>query len=403
MDDCEIEQIFMIKGFYTIAVLELFLGGGGRLTEIGSVSFRMVIFGLCLCVTLWLMVTHFDYDRDAVFIALGLTVAYVAVHLFGVVNGVFRGADAVDIMSDLQPSLFWLIAPFFAVVLGSRLIVYHNARLICLTGILLAVFYMTTLLSLAQGFLDFSELYEKLNSTGEFFFRGDSFFFYKGFLYLAIATVFLIAISGRLAVLGAILVATALLLTLTRGFVISAAIVIILMLFSLRRWISMAVAVMLAAVAFFAVWIYLPEMTSGFSGQRDVSNNIRFDDMIFMLKNATPITLLVGEGFGSYINGRLNIENSYLWLWWKLGFLGLIFWLSPLVMAMFYYCRISRDDPDYRLGCAFFYSILLVYIQTATNPYLNNPIGLSFVLIALFSLRTLGKSVNSDGMRKVVL
>jgi hypothetical protein len=33
--------------------------------------------------------------------------------------------------------------------------------------------------------------------------------------------------------------------------------------------------------------------------------------------------------------------------------------------------------------------VILVYVQTLTNPYLNNPIGLSFVMVAIFSLKTL--------------
>jgi hypothetical protein len=30
-------------------------------------------------------------------------------------------------------------------------------------------------------------------------------------------------------------------------------------------------------------------------------------------------------------------------------------------------------------------------VQTVTNPYLNNPIGLSFVMAAIFSLQTLAR------------
>jgi hypothetical protein len=101
---------------------------------------------------------------------------------------------------------------------------------------------------------------------------------------------------------------------------------------------------------------------------------------------------LIGDGFGSYINDRLNIENTYLWVLWKTGILGLIFWLMPFVLSTFYYQQIRFGRHDYELASALYYSLVLVYIQTATNPFLNNPIGLSFVLIALFSLRTLAKT-----------
>jgi hypothetical protein len=41
------------------------------------------------------------------------------------------------------------------------------------------------------------------------------------------------------------------------------------------------------------------------------------------------------------------------------------------------------------IGFAFYFSVVLVYIQMLTNPYLTNPIGLSFVMMAIFSLRQL--------------
>ena len=101
--------------------------------------------------------------------------------------------------------------------------------------------------------------------------------------------------------------------------------------------------------------------------------------------------MVFGEGLGSEIDGRLNIENTFLWALWKLGVFGVLFWLVPLFLCIKYYIRIGRNDPGFNLASAYMFSTLLVYIQTMTNPYLNNPIGLSFVLISIFSLRTISK------------
>lgn len=386
----------MIRTLYTITALELFLGGGGRLLEFGPVTFRMILFALCFFVSIGLLV-HRVYDDGAVFLALGLATAYMLIHGLGFLHGIIKGADMPDLINDAQPSLYWLLAPFFAISLSSVAMVRYTSKLVCTAGVLLAVIYLMIVFGLFVGLLDFNHIYDRFDPTGEIFFRGEKFFFYKGFLYLAISSVFLILAKSRLSGFAFILVIVALTLTLTRGFVVSAAAAIIFMLFGLRRWRSLAVATVLACIAAFFVWVYLPDMTTGFSDQREMSNNIRLDDLYFISQNATPATLLVGEGFGSYINERLNIENSFLWIWWKLGLIGLIFWLSPLLMAVHYYRRMEESDPDHYLACALFYSIFLVYIQTASNPFLNNPIGLSFVLIALFSLRTLaGHSVHRD-------
>jgi len=379
----------MMRALYTVTVLELFLGGGGRLLEFGPVTLRMMLFALCICASMVLLVFHKNNDGGVVLLSLGLSVVYMLVHGFGVFNGAVKGADWADLLSDAQPSLYWMLAPFFAIMLGSVSVVRSTATMLCMSGVVLAIMYLISVAGLWSGILEFDKFYQTLDSTGEFFFRGENFFFYKGFLYLAISTVFLMLMKNRLSNIALFLVIVALTLTLTRGFVISTAAAIIFMLFGLRRWKSLAVAFVLTLVSGFFVWFYLPGMSAGFSEQREVSNNVRLDDLSFMLENASASTLIIGEGFGSYINERLNIENSFLWIGWKMGVVGLIFWLFPLVMAFIYYHRIDENDLNYHLGCAFFYSILLVYIQTASNPFLNNPIGLSFVLISLFSLRTL--------------
>lgn len=385
----------MMQALYTITVLELFLGGGGRLLEFGPVTLRMILFVLCIFASIILLVSHKNNDGGVVLFSSGMSLAYMLVHSFGFFNGAVKGADWTDLLSDAQPSLYWMLAPFFAIMLGSVSVVQSTAKILCMSGVFLAIIYLIAVTGLWLGILDFESFYQKLNSTGEFFFRGENFFFYKGFLYLAISSVFLILMKDRLSSVGLFLILIALTLTLTRGFVISTAAAIIFMLLGLRQWKSLAVAFVLTLIAGFLVWFYLPGTSAGFSEQREVSNNVRLDDLSFMMEKASISTLMIGEGFGSYINERLNIENSFLWILWKLGVVGLIFWLFPLIMAFIYYYNINKNDANYYLGSAYFYSVLLVYIQTGSNPFLNNPIGLSFVLIALFSLRTLSKFSNS--------
>jgi len=384
-----------MRVLYTLTILELFLGGGGRLIEFGPVTLRMVLFVLCICGSMALLLFHKKGDGDTVLFSLGLSVVYLLVHGLGFFNGAVRRADWADLLNDAQPSLYWMLAPFFAIMLSSVSVVRSTATMLSLSGVMLALMYLISVAGLWSGILEFDKFYQALDSTSEFFFRGENFFFYKGFLYLAISSVFLLHMKNRWSNVGLILVVVALTLTLTRGFVISTAASILFMLFGLRRWKALAVALLLTLVSGFFVWFYLPGTSAGFSEQREVSNNVRLDDLSFMLENVNFSTLLLGEGFGSYINERLNIENSFLWIGWKLGLVGLVFWLFPLVMSYVYYRRINKKDLDYHLGCAFFYSIFLVYIQTGSNPFLNNPIGLSFVLISLFSLRTLAKNSNS--------
>ena len=111
------------------------------------------------------------------------------------------------------------------------------------------------------------------------------------------------------------------------------------------------------------------------------------------MENFKLNSLLFGEGMGTLINDRINIENTFLWAFWRLGVVGVIFWMSPLIICFKYFLRIKRCNPQFNLACAYLFSTILIYVQTLSNPYLNNAIGLSFVLVAIFSLRTLSKAV----------
>jgi hypothetical protein len=138
------------------------------------------------------------------------------------------------------------------------------------------------------------------------------------------------------------------------------------------------------------VWTYAPSVDTSIGLSRTISNDQRIDDIAFISNKASTSTLVLGEGFGSFINARTNIENTFLWALWKFGIIGLMFWLMPLAICTYFYLQVPQWHTNSLAG-AYYFSTILVYVETATNPYLNNPIGLSFVLVAIFSLRTLAK------------
>ena len=109
---------FMIETLFTITLAELFMGGGGRLLQIGPFTLRMLLFGVCLLV--FAVAFAFRLRRmDGQRLAFGLVLIYLIVHVFGLVVGALQGADASDMAAEFQQSLYWLAAPFFALVLQS--------------------------------------------------------------------------------------------------------------------------------------------------------------------------------------------------------------------------------------------------------------------------------------------
>lgn len=385
----------MIKMLFTITLLELFLGGGGRLTQIGPGTLRMLLFAPCVLIGMFALLAQKRITGGQM-LAVGLVLAYLLVDMPGLINGTLHAADPADMFVELQQSLYWLAAPFFALVLQSEAMVRRSATLVQFAGVALAVAYLVILIGAAMGWINFAALYAVLSTSGEFFGRGEDIFFYKGFLYLGIAIVFLVALPGRHRVWLLGLVTAAMLMTLTRGLVLSTAAAVLVMLMAQGRWRAVSLGVALTVVAILIVWIYLPSDTMLQS--RSISNNQRIDDAIYMANHVTAGTFLFGDGFGALIDGRALIENTFLWVFWNLGTAGLVFWLVPLGLCTRYFLAIGRGAATYRLACGFYFGTLMIYIETLSNPFLNNPIGLSFVMVAVFSLRTLAR-----GCRRGVL
>jgi hypothetical protein len=379
----------MMRALFTISLLELFLGGGGRLTAVGPVSLRMVLFAACLCATL--VAILFPRRRsDGVLFAMLLVLIYLLVHVAALVVGAVYGSEWSHMLVEFQQSLYWLAAPFFALMIQSEQEAERYACVVQIAGVTLACIYLGILIGLISGFIHLSLVKAIIGSSGEAVFRSGEFFIYKGFLYLGISIVFFVAIRGKYWIPLATLLAIAMILTFTRGFVISTAVAVLLMLCMQGRWRAAAPVLVLVASAAFLAWIYLPSVDSSLVASHESSTNQRLEDMAYMVYHVTPTTFITGEGYGSLINDRFLIENTFLWAFWKLGAVGLLFWLLPLGLCIYYYTRISnrRSNP---LANAYLFGTVLVYVQTATNPFLNNPIGLSFVLLAIFSLRRLSR------------
>jgi hypothetical protein len=381
----------MLRVLFVVVAFDLFLGGGGRLLDVGPVSLRMLLFAIALAVAAVHLVGRrggwaaIDGQER---LALGIVVAFLVTHAGAVAIGWLDGNDPVDIGTDVKPLLYVLIAPFFALCLKTPDDVRLAARLLRIAGPVLAVAYLAIWSALTLRVLDFAVVYPMLNDTGEFFFRGESFFFYKGFLYLGVGIVFLLAHRARGSLALAALVTVALVLTLTRGFALSTSIAVLALLTVRDRRILVAAIPVVAGVAF-AVLAFLPAFDEVYLEQRQLSNTIRTGDWAFFVDNARPGMLLIGEGFGAVFNERLLFENTFLWVLWKAGAPALLFWLAPFAMATWWFGAAVRSPEHALLAAAWWCSVLLVYVQTSTNPFLSNPIGMSIVLMALLSLRVL--------------
>ncbi|MFY8162193.1 MAG: O-antigen polymerase, partial [Candidatus Kapaibacteriota bacterium] len=209
-----------INSFYKIVFIiilyELIVGGSGRYFEIGPVTFRMIFYFLAI----FLGVVYFIFKKKInIEIVLVLT-SFTVLLFIGFIIGVINGSSLVAIFEDIKPLVFFYILIYFDVVINNFDDIKRIIKIIKIGSIFLSISYFMLLILLSNGVIDFITFYEEQKEAGEILFRNDLLFFYKGFLYLCIGFFFFLLSKSNKNKYFAAIIFIAILLTLTRGFII---------------------------------------------------------------------------------------------------------------------------------------------------------------------------------------
>ena len=100
--------------------------------------------------------------------------------------------------------------------------------------------------------------------------------------------------------------------------------------------------------------------------------------------NSRPINWLVGNGYGTEIGGRLTgIEISFLDILVEQGIIGVLLWLLVSLAPFYFYYGFQRKGESSYLNVGLLAGIAGMLLLTNTNPFINSPIGIGFLVIVL--------------------
>lgn len=216
--------------------------------------------------------------------------------------------------------------------------------------------------------------------------RGESGFLYKGFLYLCLALFFFENEKNTLwKRLKQLFTLTAIYFTFVRGFFLALILTVFIHELFFKKIVKSIIIVVVAVCLIFTFGQYYEEA----SFDRSKSDLIRQQQFEQVLSAVTPVSFVIGHGFGEGVAVRDNhMEVTYLEIFHKSGILGLIFWISFLVYLILLYVNCSRAGLE-KEARPFILSTFFIYIQSATNPFLFNTIGLNMLMIAIVSMHAL--------------
>ena len=371
--------------------IEISLWGSGRLLQFGPLTLRMYLFIVIIFTSLFLI----PKINKEVYFLISLTLFSFSTSL---ILGFLNGNNLGPILKDISPLLLIFELPFiFYTINGTPIIFKDLSSVFKISSLLLSFLFMAIILFILVGFISFQSFYTWAFLTGEFFFRpieNNSFglgFFYKGFIYIALGSFFYFFSTKKFKNYFFVAFLTcAILLTLTRGLILSLILTIITYYILERKRKAFFIIFIVFIIIYFSFDYYY-----SFLGNKETSDNIRLQDIAFIFNNTSLISFFTGHGFGSLINNRASVENSFLEIFYLQGIQGIVPYALILIKSYSNYFKIEKHLRSF--FSPFFYGLIFISILSLTNPFINNPIGMFFVLIAysfLYNHKNISKQFN---------
>lgn len=390
------------------------IGGGGRLTAYGPVSLRMVLFGVAMVLTAIHLLQGKRMPREFV-----VMIALAGVMLLtSVVVGIAQGSHRAAWWEDVKPLLYLFALPFFYFSVTSEKEVATVFYCIRIATVFLAASFLALFILINTGLIPFLRFYHFVLPSSEFFFRGEISFVYKGFVFFGVGCLVWHMVYHRKIVAALLVVCIA--LTFTRGFMFALMLTYAAYYFwlfantRLIRHLALAVAMVgigavvavlgqevisqlskaidysskteLATESNATSRIAIDSLDTKLLGDRQYSDSKRMVQIAQVLERITPSSVLWGHGFGQGIPERpVHMEISYLEIFHKQGIAGILFWLFVAVLLFRKFLAV-RYHP---LAAPLCLMTVFIFIQSTVNQYINNPIGISILLISLVGLSRL--------------
>jgi hypothetical protein len=369
MEGSQIAENKYLRYFFYLVLMELFLMGSGQELHVtGFLTLRMVNFLVAVAISVYFFIRTDDFPKTI----LWLLMIFTMLSLFSYFIAYLQGTNMGYVIEDIKPLIYFYILLFFYYMSSSEKVIRRAFDILLLAGKIMTILYLIyIILTDITGIVSYVAAYQTLE-TDSFMFRGiGSAIFYKGFIFLPIAAV---GFLKEKKYVWLILTSIAIYYTYTRGLYL------LLVVGLLAYYLKTHHVDIIKIVAFvLVVFLFYDE---SFKENREESDFIRLLIIQQVFDAVTYWSVIMGHGFGYSIGERTtHMEISYLDIFHKQGLLGIFFWVMLLYVLLYYGKLVSekyKETADFWVTAA-----LMIYLQSFFNPYINTPMGMSVVLLAL--------------------
>ena len=369
--------------------MELVLCGSGQIIHVvGGLTLRMLNYLLALCITsFYICRKHMNKDTGKILMLFVFTTC-IGISLCLISD------NTVNLFDDINQLSFFLMLPFMSYLVKNLDMVNAVSKTIRYSVLLMAIIYLVYIILIKfVGVIDFRTFYILMEDEGDFLFRGNKGeMFYKGFLYLAIGLLFWIKERKYFY---SFLILLAIYYTMTRGFYVITILCLGLLYIACHKVTS-------GTIFFLLIFSFCVLLVVNYLGLFDVSENREDGDALRVLtmqqvfERITPLSLIIGHGFGCGVPVRtIHMENAFLEIFHKQGLIGLFLWSYLLYKIVVFYKHVPFIYKS--IASVYMIGTVGIYVQSLFNPYLTNPIGMSFVLLSFVVCNKLS-NINEDSL-----
>jgi O-antigen ligase len=368
-----------------ILLFELFIGGSGQTFKVFNIPTRQILFVFLLLVFLFELVTkQIKIEPDvSSLIILSLILWVFASAIIGLVNN----HNGSIIFKDVTPMLyFFLYFPLKSYFLKYKITHDFILKILLHATILMSIAVIITFILLNTFYggdvYIFKGIVEQTVGKEVFWFRSEGgFVFYPGLVYSLVAAILLfgkfiknkkLTLYETLALLLSIL---ALVISMTKGLILSLAIAFLLIIFIKKTSSFVKLSSILLCVLFTVILFSLFDFSRFTDISSDTSTSIStrvktIEESLIILND----NFLLGNGFGTELpTKKFHQENSFLDIFVEQGFIGVFLYL--MLFANIFIRR--KYNLDFSIAT------LAVSLMSLTNPYINNPLGIGLIMITL--------------------
>lgn len=370
-----------LKYFFYFLLFELFLMGSGQdLNVFGSLTMRMFNFGVAVVISLYLFIRADDFPKAI----LAFILADIITMVVSFMMAWIMDSDPEYLMVDFKPLLYFYILLFFYYIMTSEQVVKRVLDILLLCVKIMTVLYLIymTLTDVLGLFTMEGYYYHAVDDSGSFMFRGiGSSLFYKGFVFLPIGA---LGFFRRKQYVWMCLTILAIYFTYTRGLYVLLVFGLLAYYFKMNGVnIFRIAAVLLVVILLYEIADVLEifSFDDSYLENREESDRVRIITFNEVYERITWWSLFIGHGFGQGVPERAaHMEVSYMDIFHHQGLMGLAFWAALLYAILKYGNSVGEK---YKEEAAFYMTAaMMIYLQSCFNPYLNNSIGMSIVLLA---------------------